>query len=82
MPHGIIWGNNGRDRKSISAMPRSASKSTPVTRLSKFLLRQILRPMPSNAAASPFSTSHGTCLVRRLERRPAVYSEADACGHL
>ena len=64
------------DTKSISAMPRSASKSTPATRPSKFLLRQILRPMPRNAAASPFSTSHGTCSVRRLERLPGVRQRA------
>ena len=69
MPHAIIRGNNVADTKSISAMHQSGSKSTPATRPSRFLLRQILKPMRRNADASQLSTSHGTCSVRRLAAR-------------
>ena len=60
------------DTKSISAMHRSASKSTPATRPSRFLLRQILKPTRRNAVASRFSTFHGTCSVKRLAQLPGV----------
>ena len=52
MPHAIIRERMVADTKSISAMHRSASKSTPATRPSRFLLRQILKPMRRNADGS------------------------------
>src|SRR6266404_5746596 len=64
------------DTKWISAMHQSASKSTPATRPSRFLLRQILRPMRRNADASRSSTFHGTCSVRLLARLPGVRQRA------
>src|SRR5438132_3996466 len=64
------------DTKSISAMYQSALKSTPATRPSKFLLRQILKPMRRNADALRFSISHGTCSVRRLARLPGARQRA------
>src|SRR6266850_4292614 len=64
------------DTKSISAMHQSGSKSTPATRPSRFLSRQILKPMRRNADASQLSTSHGTCSVRRLARLLGVRQRA------
>ena len=64
------------DTKSISTIYRSRSKFTPVTRPSRFSSRQISRPLQRNAAASPFSTSHGTCSARRLARLLGVRQRA------
>jgi hypothetical protein len=84
MPHAIIQGAAHRPlaappgKQSSSARSRfrrcaDPRRTTPATKLSRFLSKPILRPIRRNAAASSFSTSHGTCSARLLARLPGVH---------
>ena len=54
MPHAIIRGKDGRRHEVDSGDASIRVEITPATRPSRFVLRQILKPMRRNGDASRF----------------------------